>query len=269
MTTTHILYSAEVEDLAGRVTNAAVTAVENLAAELLTDPQVRAAVSALTLAVRDQLAANPVDPAPMVRAILRHAPSGRRLADDEEDEFGFAITPKPVVTVVVPGQVVAILPSPADTAPAYWPAVPAISDELFAEYAAANPEPSDDDFDEAVDEGTDVPVEENAPLDEDEGAVPGVVEDVPVVVVPVVEVEVWDNQASPAVQVEPTSVLPTPQKAQPFPDDLRDFLAKDQKPVQVDGEPVVGSATEEVAAPHDFGAFYARPFGRKHKARQQ
>ena len=111
-----ILVEGEMEELAGRVTDAVLTVLADLAAGL-EDPDLRSAMGALVLSVRDQLAHAPVDPEPLVRAILHGDP----------------------VPVDVP---VDVPDPPRLVAPAYWPAVPVISDELFVECAANNPEPS-------------------------------------------------------------------------------------------------------------------------------
>jgi hypothetical protein len=105
-----ILVESEMEELVGRVTGAVVTALADLAAGL-EDPDLRAAMGALVVSARQQLALAPVDPEPLVLAILHG-------------------DPVPVdVPVEVPGP-------PRLAAPAYWPAVPAISDRLFAQHAA-------------------------------------------------------------------------------------------------------------------------------------
>jgi hypothetical protein len=113
-----ILVESEMEELVGRVTGAVVTALADLAAGL-EDPELRAAMGALVVSARQQLALAPVDPAPLVRAILHGDP----------------------VPVDVPVEV----PSPPQlVTPAYWPAVPTISDQLFAQYAANTPKDADD-----------------------------------------------------------------------------------------------------------------------------
>jgi len=102
------------EELVGRVTGAVVTVLVDLAAGL-EDPGLRAAMGALVVAARQQLALAPVDPEPLVLAILHG-------------------DPVPVdcpVEVPVP---------PRLAAPAYWPAVPAITDQLFAQHAANSPQ---------------------------------------------------------------------------------------------------------------------------------
>ncbi|MGV8847795.1 hypothetical protein [Tessaracoccus sp.] len=165
MSSAQILFAGEVEALAGRVTDAVVTVLDDLGSEL-TDPGLRVALSALVCAAREKLAHEPVDPAPLVRAVLRRGPDGRRLSAEEEDEFGFALTrsapvfstalvvvvPEPVVPEpvapepVAPEPVAVTAPGLGRPAPSYWPAVPAISDELFAG-SSANREADTDGFD--------------------------------------------------------------------------------------------------------------------------
>ena len=110
-----ILVDGEVEDLAGRITNAVLTALVDMAGEV-TDPQAHAAVWTFVVAVRERLAQTPVDPEPLMKAILRGDPS--------------VPVETPLPTVIA--------------APSYWPAVPEISDELFARYAADSQEPEAD-----------------------------------------------------------------------------------------------------------------------------
>ena len=120
-----ILVDGEMHDLAGRVTDEVVTVLADLAAGL-TDPQLRSAMGALVAGARQQLAAAPVDPEPLVRAILRGDPATPAI-----DPFA---APTPIEA-----------PSAArPDAPAYWPAVPAISDELFAQYAASRAKEQDE-----------------------------------------------------------------------------------------------------------------------------
>ncbi|MEP7192263.1 MAG: hypothetical protein ABI903_05305 [Actinomycetota bacterium] len=87
-----ILYSEEVENLAGRVSDAVVDLLADLSSEL-TDDALRTTVDELVITIREQLIRQPVDPAPMVRAILRRDQVGRRLSPDEPDEFGIALAP--------------------------------------------------------------------------------------------------------------------------------------------------------------------------------
>ena len=125
-----ILVAEEMEDLAGRVTDA-VLAVFVDRAEQLTDPALRSAVGALIVTAREQLAHAPVQAEPLVWAILRGEPVAQRPAAAAEV---LAVDPTAdPAAVAVPANTPG---TPGTAAPAYWPAVPAISDELFAEYAA-------------------------------------------------------------------------------------------------------------------------------------
>lgn len=161
-----ILYSEEVENLAGRVSGAVLDLLADLSSEL-TDDALRTTVNELVLTVREQLVRQPVDPAPMVRAILRRDRVGRRLSPQEPDEFGIALAPAvpcdrgqlclgtlvvvepptggkalvlvhPRVVDDVPAveaatvtalPLVAAAPVTGFSTPSYWPAVPAISGE--------------------------------------------------------------------------------------------------------------------------------------------
>jgi hypothetical protein len=113
-----ILVDGEMEELVGRVTDAVVTHLADLAAGL-EDPELRSAMGALVVAAGQQLAHAPVDPEPLVQAILHGDP----------------------VPVDVP---VDVSRPPRLEAPAYWPAVPAISDLLFAQYAPNSPKGIDE-----------------------------------------------------------------------------------------------------------------------------
>jgi hypothetical protein len=138
-----ILVVDEIHELAGRVTDAVVTVLEDLAAEL-TDPELRSAMGALVARARHQLAHAPVDPEPLVWAVLH----GGSVPPAER-------SPAPAAPVAsadpIAAPVLADLPAPALPAPpappappAYWPAVPAISDELFARYTASLPKAQDE-----------------------------------------------------------------------------------------------------------------------------
>jgi hypothetical protein len=116
-----ILVGAEMDDLAVRVTDSVVTVLADLAGEL-TDPELRSAMRALVVAAHEHLTHEPIDTEPLVRSILRG---------------------EPAVPFAVPVPVEVTDPS-RPTAPAYWPAVPEISDQLFAEYAANGPKKQDE-----------------------------------------------------------------------------------------------------------------------------
>jgi len=131
-----ILVAEEMEDLAARVTDAVLAALVDRAQQL-TDPGLRSAVGAIVVATREQLSHAPVDPEPLVRAILHGEPAARRPADEAD-----ALAVAPAEPVAGPVPVDAPGP-PGAAAPAYWPAVPAISDELFAQYAATRPKEHD------------------------------------------------------------------------------------------------------------------------------
>jgi len=131
-----ILVAEEMEDLAARVTDAVLAALVDRAQQL-TDPGLRSAVGAIVVATRKQLSHAPVDPEPLVRAILHGEPAARRPADEAD-----ALAVAPAEPVAGPVPVDAPSP-PGAAAPAYWPAVPAISDELFAQYAANRPKEHD------------------------------------------------------------------------------------------------------------------------------
>jgi hypothetical protein len=139
-----ILVEGELEAVVGRVTDAVVTVLADLAAEL-TDPALRSAMGALVVAARGQLAQAPIDPEPLVRAVLRGDPVALPTEVKEVEEVE-EVEPGAVPTADPPGAAVSVdtaTPSKV-VAPAYWPAVPAISDELFAEYAAQSPQPGAD-----------------------------------------------------------------------------------------------------------------------------
>ena len=116
-----ILVGAEMEDLAVRVTDAVVTVLADLAGEL-TDAELRSAMEALVAEAHERLAHEPVDAEPLVRAIL---------------------CGEPAVPFAMPVPVEVIDP-PRPAAPAYWPAVPEISDHLFAEYSANSSKKQDE-----------------------------------------------------------------------------------------------------------------------------
>jgi hypothetical protein len=121
-----ILFGEEVEDLAARVSDAVVGLLADLSSEL-TDASHRTAVSELVITAREHLARQPVDPAPMVRAILHKDLVGRWLSPDGVDGHGIALAPAVVKIAVLGPPRVAPVPVSGFGAPSYWPAVPAIS----------------------------------------------------------------------------------------------------------------------------------------------
>jgi hypothetical protein len=89
-----ILYSEEVENLAGRVSDAVLDLLADLSTDLK-EASLRTAVNELVVTAREQLIRKPVDPAPMVRAILHKDQVWPGWLPDEADELGDASAPAP------------------------------------------------------------------------------------------------------------------------------------------------------------------------------
>lgn len=136
-----ILVAEEMEDLAGRVTDAVLAVLVNRARQL-SDPALRSAVGAVVVTAREQLACAPVDAEPLVWAILHGEPVAAEQPADAADVLAAEPTAEPVAEAVPLNAPVV----PGTATPAYWPAVPEISDELFAEYAAKGGDEHPDDF---------------------------------------------------------------------------------------------------------------------------
>ena len=110
-----ILTGDELGNLTGRITDAVIAVLADLASQVA-EPALNDAAQALVVATRDQMIRTPVDPAPMMRAILRRDAVGRPLAADEQDEFGVALSPAIPDVPVAPLPVELDWESDADTA---------------------------------------------------------------------------------------------------------------------------------------------------------